>query len=180
MRFSPAKQDTIIIPSGPGNDPSRPHLFVICTDPCGAGNIVLVPVCKWINHLCDSTCKLRPGVHKKVRVESYIMYRKARIETANTISQGVKDGEFVVQQPMNGQTFLQIKNGLCASPQTPRKVKFYLQCPGFVSASSLSTPAKPDALRRDRRSSDIARHCSRGDCFRATPFPTHKPQDTAR
>jgi hypothetical protein len=29
---------------------------------------------------------------------------------------------------MNGQTFLRVFNGVCRSPQTPRKVKKYLGC----------------------------------------------------
>jgi len=52
------KRGTILIPSGPSHDAGRKHLFVICSDACDEGKMVLVPISTWINNLCDGTCIL--------------------------------------------------------------------------------------------------------------------------
>lgn len=123
-----AKAGTLLIPSGPANDPARRHLHVVCTDPCKNGNQVIVSITTWTNDLCDGTCIMQAHEHEWLTHQSYILYRKARIEAAATLENGVRLGIFEQQAPMNGQTFLRIKNGICRSIQTPRKVKLYCGC----------------------------------------------------
>lgn len=126
---------TLLVKSGTSFDPSKLHLFVICTDECEKGKHVLVPVCKLINDLCDKTCLLNTHEHPFLTCKSYILYRKARIESSFDLISGVTNRHFKPREDMNGQTFLRIKNGLCASPHTPRKIKFYLRCVSYEENS---------------------------------------------
>lgn len=119
---------TILIPSGPSHDKARPHLHVICNDTDEEGRNLLVPIVSWTNDLCDPTCRLEPHEHRWLTHLSYILYRKAEIREAGKIEAGVQSGLFRVQESMNGQTFLRIRNGVCASAQTKRKIKAYFGC----------------------------------------------------
>jgi hypothetical protein len=123
-----ARAGTLLIPSGPAQDPSRRHLHVVCNDPCIDGNQVIVPITTWTNDLCDATCILQAHEHEWLRHRSYVFYRKARIEAAATLDNGVRRGIFEPRGEMNGQTFLRIRNGICQSIQTPRKIKHYFGC----------------------------------------------------
>jgi hypothetical protein len=124
-----AAAGTLLIPSGPLEDRDRRHLHVVCTDPCDAGNQVIVPITSWTNDLCDNACILQANEHEFLKHKSYVLYRKARIEAASTLDNGIAQGLFVTRAPMNRQTFLRIKHGICRSKQTPRKVKKYFGCP---------------------------------------------------
>jgi hypothetical protein len=57
-----------------------------------------------------------------------VLYRNARIIGCEEISRGVANGALRVHDDLNGQTFLKVKNGLCRSLYTPRKIKNYLNC----------------------------------------------------
>ena len=123
-----ARAGTLLIPSGPDNDPGRRHLHVVCTDPDEDGTQLIISITSWINDLCDATCIVHPHEHPWLRHQSYVFYRKARIEAATTLENGLLRGIFEQLQDMNGQTFLRIRNGVCRSPQTPRKIKRYFGC----------------------------------------------------
>jgi hypothetical protein len=134
MAFRALKRGSLLIPSGPSHDPGRMHLFVICTNPCDEGNQVIVPIDSWINSLCDPTCIVNAYEHRFIRKKSFVLYRKARIENQLTLLDGIDQGYFTPHDDFNGQTFLKIKNGLCKSNQTPRKVKLYLDCDILVES----------------------------------------------
>ncbi len=123
-----ARAGTLLIPSGPEDNPDLRHLHVVCTDPCVNGNQIIVSITSWTNDLCDGTCILRAHEHEFLRHKSYVFYRKARIEAATTLDNGVQQGLFEPREAMNAQTFLRIRNGICRSIQTPRKVKQYYGC----------------------------------------------------
>ncbi|CAN7432153.1 hypothetical protein [Rhizobium sp. LjRoot254] len=123
-----ARAGTLLIPSGPENDPGRRHLHVVCTDPDGDGNQLIVSITTWTNNLCDAACIIQPHEHAWLRHQSYVFYRKARIEAAATLDNGLRQGIFEQLADMNAQTFLRIRNGVCSSQQTPRKIKRYFGC----------------------------------------------------
>jgi hypothetical protein len=125
MAFKPLKKGTLLIPSGPSVDAARMHLFVICSDTCGHGKQVLVPIASWLNDLCDDTCILQPHEHRFLKQKSYMLYRYARVAVSRELVTGVSEGVLVPREDMNGQTFQRIKNGISASDRTPRKVKKY-------------------------------------------------------
>src|SRR5437764_12129249 len=119
------KCHTLLLPSGTYNDPNRKHLFIVCTDACKAGNHVIVSVTEWQNHLCDGTTRLAVGDHPFITKDSYIFYRKARIESGAALAAGVASGLFVPRNPASDALVAKILKGICDSIQTPRKVKKY-------------------------------------------------------
>lgn len=127
--MSITRAGTILMPSGPSHDSGRLHLFIVCTDVDIGGRTLLVPVTTWTNDLCDGTCRLNSHDHTFITHASYVFYRKSRIEFANSLLAGVQKGVLKRHDPCNGQTFLRVRNGICLSPHTPRKIKNYYGCP---------------------------------------------------
>lgn len=123
-----AKAGTLLIPSGPSHDPDRQHLFIVCNDTDENGLNLIVPVTSWTNDLCDATCPLEPHEHAFLKHSSYVLYRKARIEDTKTLQAGLASGLLTSHDPVNGQVFLKVRNGICRSSQTPRKIKTYFGC----------------------------------------------------
>lgn len=129
----PAAAGTLLIPSGPAHNPGLRHLHVVCTDPDAEGKQVVVSITTWTNDLCDATCIMEAFMHPYLRHKSYVFYRKARIETSDVLEEGLEQNIFEAKEPMNGQAFLRIRNGICASPHTPRKVKRHMGCAGAAN-----------------------------------------------
>ena len=130
--FVPFKRATLIIPSGPANDPNRKHLFVLLTDPIEAPDfngkqVLLVNIASVPNSLpYDSTCILHPGEHRFIKHESYVYYAKARIEAANALLRGVKSGQLIPHEIMDDALVKRISDGLQQSPHTtPKILNFY-------------------------------------------------------
>ena len=128
MPFLPVMRGTLLIPSGTYHDPDRKHLFVICTDPCEKGLQIIVSISTWTNNLCDGTCVLDPHVHRFIRHKSYVMYRSARIEKAETLIKGVEQDLFVPHVAFEVHIFERIASGICSSLHTKRQVKRYYGC----------------------------------------------------
>lgn len=120
---------TLLIPSGPSHDPNQRHMFIVCTETAADGTNLLVPVASWVNDLCDATCRLAVHEHGFLRHPSYVFYRNARIEPAQKLHDGLAAGIFTTHDPVNGQVFLRVRNGICRSPQTARKINIYFGCP---------------------------------------------------
>ena len=116
------------MPSGTYHNPELKHLFVVCSDACAEGNHVLVSITGWTNDLCDGTTKLSVGDHPFLYKDSYVFYRKARIESSAVLAKGLETGAFEVKEPMNEELVAKIMLGLCASIHTPRRVKKYAGC----------------------------------------------------
>lgn len=129
MAYTPVKCHAMLMPSGTSEDPTKKHLFIVCTDKCVQKKHLLVSVTGWTNNLCDPTTKIAPGEHSFVRKDSYILYRKSRIELADDLASGVDDGVFILRDAVSDKLLAKILAGICASEQTPRKVKKYANCP---------------------------------------------------
>jgi hypothetical protein len=130
--FVPFKRATLLIPSGPANNPDRKHLFVLLTDPIEAPNfngkqVLLANIASVPNRLpYDSTCILQPGEHRFIKHESYVYYAKARIEAANALLRGVKSGQLIAHEIMGQAIVQRICDGLQQSPHTtPRIQRFF-------------------------------------------------------
>ena len=124
-----AKAGTLFIPSGTSHDPDRRHMFVVCNDTDANGLNLIVPVTTWTNDLCDATCRLEAHEHTFLRHSSYVLYRKARTQPAQTLLDRLASGLFSSHDPVNAQVFQKVRNGICRSGQTPRKIKVYFGCP---------------------------------------------------
>lgn len=131
-----AKKGTLLIVSGPKHDPDRKHLHVICTDPDKDGNVLIVGICSVTKAPYDTTCVLQPHEHEFLKHDSYVLYANATLVSVDNLHRGIEANAIVVHQDMNGQTFLRVRNGVCRSKHTPRKIKKYLGCglSGAVSA----------------------------------------------
>jgi hypothetical protein len=130
--FVPFKRATLLIPSGPADDPDRKHLFVVLTDPIEVSGfegkqVLLVNIVSVPNGFSyDSTCILKPGEHRFIKHESYVYYAKARIEAANALLRGVKSGQLIPHEIMDDALVKKICDGLQQSPHTiPRILRFY-------------------------------------------------------
>lgn len=136
--FLPLKRATLLIPSGPQSYQDRKHLFVLLTDPHvdGAGKhcvlmVSLSTVRSGVPH--DATCILYAGDHPFVKHDSYVVYLKARLEEADKVLRGVKNGQLVPQDPMDGVVFARICKGLEDSRLTPPNLfTFYLKAMGQI------------------------------------------------
>jgi len=134
--FLPLRRATLLVPSGPESDPDRKHLFILLTDPADAGAgvkavlmVSLSSIKQGVPH--DASCILYPGDHPFVKRESFVVYQKARIEDADKVLRGVKDGKLVPQDPIDSAVFARICKGLEESRLTPPKVlRFYLAATG--------------------------------------------------
>ena len=119
---------TLLIPSGPAHNLDLKHLHVVCTDPDANGNQIIVSITTWRNEQCDDTCIMDAYMHPFLTHKSYVLYSRARIEASSVLEKGLAQNVFEARQAMNRQAFFRIRNGICRSPFTPRKVKRNLGC----------------------------------------------------
>lgn len=116
---------SFLMPSGTYHDPNQKHLFVVCTNPDDSGNVLLASVSSWKNHLCDPTCRLENGCHPFISKDSYVLYRKGRIEPTSAIEKGLKAGALVQKEDFDGETVNRMLAGFSTSKQTPIKIRKY-------------------------------------------------------
>jgi len=129
--FLPLKRATVLAPSGPDSDPERKHLFVVLTNPTDVDKetkaLLMVPLSSIKQGLpYDASCVLHPGDHPFVKRESFVDYRRARIEDVKKILRGVKDDKLIPQEPIDAAIFARICQGLVRSRlTTPKVLMFY-------------------------------------------------------
>lgn len=119
------RKGTLLIPSGTEFDQDKKHLFVICNDTCLDGKNLIVPLATWKNNYCDNTCELLAGNHPFIKVRSYILYRKTRLEAAEDLMQGINNNIITKHSVFSEFYFLKIKNGIVKSKHTPSQFKKY-------------------------------------------------------
>ena len=127
--FVPVRRATLLVPSGPDQDPGRKHLFILLSDPQPPDQLTLLvgiaSVQENLPH--DPTCFLYPGDHPFVRHKSYVNYSRARIEPASKLLEGVKRGLFIPQGTLDGSIFARVCHGLLDSRQTAPKIRRFFQ-----------------------------------------------------
>ena len=102
------------------------HLFIVLTDPCERGFVVLANITEWKGDHCDATTRLVIGDHPFLHKDSYVAYHYAQMERAITIEAGVNQSRFVQKEDFTEPKLTEIEDGLINSRYTPRKVKNYL------------------------------------------------------
>ena len=134
--FLPYPGATLLIPSGPEHDPDRMHLFVVLTNPFddrgdGVPRVLLVSLSTvHDDKYHDPACVLEPGDHRFVKHKSFVVYRAARIEEANKLTEGVRKNLFQPHERVSEAVLLKIRRGLESSEHTtPRILKFYEASP---------------------------------------------------
>lgn len=118
----------LLVPSGTYHEPDKKHLHIICSDPDADDLVVIVGISTYTNDLCDQTCVLQAHEHPWLRHKSFVLYRKAEVVSASALQDRIDANEVLERDDVNPQTFLRIRNGICNSIQTKRKVKRYLGC----------------------------------------------------
>lgn len=127
--FVPVRRATLLVPSGPVDDPDRKHLFILLTDPQPPDqSTLLVGVASVYDNIPhDPTCYLYPGDHPFIRRQSYINYARARIEPAPKLAEGVKQGLLIPQGTLDAALFARICKGLLESRRTMPKIKKFFE-----------------------------------------------------
>jgi len=117
-----------LAPSGPGN---HQHLFVILNDPkplplYGSQDCVcVVNFSTPTTHIpYDTTCIFNANSHRFLRHDSYVFYARAAVKFVRDIETNIANGLYAGYLPDFTAAQVQtIKNGLQASPKTPRDIK---------------------------------------------------------
>jgi hypothetical protein len=128
--FIPFRRATLLIPSGPAHDLARNHLFVLLTNPVEqiiddvkVKNTLLTSISSVpANSPFDSTCILNLGDHPFIRHDSYVFYAMSRIETTQSLIDGVDAGTFTHKEIMDESVAARICAGLTESPHTTRRI----------------------------------------------------------
>ena len=132
--FFVVKRATLLIASGPANDPSRKHLFVCLTDSFGpTKETLMVSVATHRAGLPgDDACHLYAGDHPFVKHKSFVDYRNARVVEAGTLVKGERQGLFVAMDPLESSVFARVCYGLEQSLFTaPKHLEFYQLATGY-------------------------------------------------
>lgn len=126
--FLPFRKATLLIPSGPKDDPGKMHLFIVLTDPATNEKLVLVAsVCSVKEGVpYDQTCILEPSDHPFIKHKSYVDYSKTKIVEGQRLTNGVQQGKFVHKGMISETVVVKIINGVLASKRTPKEEKQFL------------------------------------------------------
>ena len=126
-----ARRATLLIPSGPPDDPDRKHLFILLTDPraddTGTASVLMVSLSTIRQGVpFDHSCLLYPADHPFVRRNSYVVYQRARLEAVDVVLRGIHSGHLVPQAALDGAVFARVCRGFEESRLTPpRLLDFY-------------------------------------------------------
>lgn len=127
--FIPVAGATLLMPSGPGHDPGRNHLFVLLSQPVGRGREVLLVSLSSIrpgqHH--DPACTLQPGEHPFVKKPSFVFYARTTCLTEKQLAEDVQNGGFTPQAMVTDELLDRIRQGLLNSRFTPEKHKHFLR-----------------------------------------------------
>lgn len=111
-------------------DPYQTHLHVICTDPYGPKDqVLLVPVCtvKPGTNKRDKVCILNVGDHPFINRESFVAYAICRVEEAGKIVACVNSGYFVDKGAIDSDVFDRILAGFECSKRLAPYFKSFLE-----------------------------------------------------
>lgn len=129
MPYVPVRCDTVLIPTGPSGD----HLFVITTDACPAGKMVLANLSSVKpNRMIDDTCLVAAGEHPFVQHDSFILYRSAQLQSAQRIGNMVDGWVYKNGQPATTELTDRILAGFAVSKFTPRFILAHLRVVGLI------------------------------------------------
>ena len=107
---------TVLIPSGPQQDPNRKHLFVVVGRQSGPpAQVLVVPVSSIRTRHYDKTTVIDRGVHSFIKHPSYIRYGHAQQKSERDIERGIRDGLLVAKETFNAEVLEQIQNGFRTS-----------------------------------------------------------------
>lgn len=128
MAFRPGKKQTLLIPSGPPNNPDQLHLHVILTDQCeDALHLVVSVATVKAGQFHDKTCILKPGEHPFIKNETYVEYRRVAQHRSNHISKCVDGWLYKPHEQVSDELFARICAGVEISEFTSNGMKKYFR-----------------------------------------------------
>jgi CTP:molybdopterin cytidylyltransferase MocA len=102
---------------------TKPHLYVVLTDPDTSGNVVIVNLTSQ-SRLKDQSCILAVGDHPFIKHETVVNYADALISNEEAILAGVRGGAVRHDPvPVSAAVLDRIQRGALDSLQTEAKVK---------------------------------------------------------
>lgn len=123
--FQPLRSLTLWIPNtGPANDPSRGHVFVILTNTCADGKNLLVPVCTRRTKF-DSTCLLGKGDHEFIKEPSFVFYAGLQTREAAVLKKQADDDIITYKGILDKKLFALVCAGVEQSRFSPPKFVHY-------------------------------------------------------
>ncbi len=126
MPYQVAKRGTLLIPSGPVNNPDQLHLHVILTDSCENNRHLLINISTIRDDTFhDPTCVIELGEHPSVTEQSWVVYRRAMTLHADHIIKCVDGWSFKPKEAVSEELFSRICNGVDASSFTSQDMKRY-------------------------------------------------------
>jgi hypothetical protein len=127
MPYDPMIKDTILIPSGTSQNPTKLHLFAIITPRCQWGHHLLVSFASVppAPRYHDASCPVAAGEHPFIKVRSFIHYGHARIVDAAHLTNCVDRKSFIIRDPISDGLLLRIVAGLGASPHVAPRIWNY-------------------------------------------------------
>jgi len=136
--FAPVRRATLLIPgTGPAHDPARAHLFVILTDPCPNGMVLVVPVCRAVRGY-DNTCILGAGDHPFFKQKSYVAYYRLQTYSAAELIDKEEKQIIRFRGMLDEKVFALICNGVEQSRLSAPVHKHYF---------AAQTPKRPETSR---------------------------------
>lgn len=103
---------TLLIPSGPPDDPHRKHLHIVVARKAGPPiQILMVSVCSIVADYQDPTTTFVGGEHAFVQHPSYIRYSGARVDHEADIQRGLDDGRFEQHDACSAEMLAVVKGG---------------------------------------------------------------------
>lgn len=130
--FIPLPRATVLVASGPADDPNKKHLFVLLTHGLGEDEqVLIVSVCSVVANVHhDDACVLKVGDHPFIKHDSYVSYDRPQFVERSKIAQAVTDKKFVAMTPVSVELYNRICEGLLkslyASPQTKTFLRWHL------------------------------------------------------
>lgn len=103
---------TILIPSGPPDDPDRKHLHIVVARNEGPPiQILMVSICSIVANYQDGTTTFVGGEHPFVQHPSYTRYSAARVDKEADIQRGIDDGHFDLNAACSQQVLDNVVGG---------------------------------------------------------------------
>lgn len=127
--FIVTRRATVLVPSGTTEQPDLKHLFILLNDPTHKACLVLIVSISTIRpgRYFDDTCRLFSGEHPFINTDSYVMYSKARIESADTLDRGVRKQILIPKEPMDGGVFARICEGVFHSRHVSPEIRNFFE-----------------------------------------------------
>lgn len=134
MPFQPLKKATLLMPSGPPDDPDRLHLWVILTDPCAAHDAnLVVDICTLRDgRFHDPACLIQQGEHRRIKHTSWVGYHRCKAVHSSTLKKGAAAWLYHPDEPVSDVLFDRICAGILDSDHTAVRMRRYFEGKGLA------------------------------------------------